>query len=90
MKTVGIPIKLLHEAEGHEVMVELKSGDLYRGKLVSAQDNWNCQLKQVVHTKKDGSVAHVDDVFVRGSKVRWMSVPDMLKTSPMFQIRSQT
>lgn len=29
-----VPLKLLHEAEGHVVSIELKNGELYRGKLV--------------------------------------------------------
>jgi hypothetical protein len=32
--TIGIPIKLLHEAQGHVVTVELTNGQVYRGKLV--------------------------------------------------------
>lgn len=31
--TIGVPVKLLHEALGHIITVELKSGALYRGKL---------------------------------------------------------
>ena len=34
MTTIGIPIKLLHEAQGHIVTVELTNGQVYRGKLV--------------------------------------------------------
>jgi small nuclear ribonucleoprotein D3 len=30
---LGIPVKLLHESLGHIVTVELKTGNLYRGKL---------------------------------------------------------
>src|SRR5260221_11850182 len=30
---LGIPVKLLHESLGHVVTVELKTGQLYRGKL---------------------------------------------------------
>lgn len=30
---LGIPIKLLHESLGHIITVELKTGQLYRGKL---------------------------------------------------------
>lgn len=33
MSTIGIPIKLLHEAQGHVVTVELTNGQVYRGKL---------------------------------------------------------
>jgi len=31
--TLGVPVKLLHEALGHVITVELKTGQLYRGKL---------------------------------------------------------
>ena len=34
MSTIGIPIKLLHESQGHIVTVELTNGQVYRGKLV--------------------------------------------------------
>lgn len=33
MGTVGIPVKLLHEAVGHVITIELKGGSSYRGRL---------------------------------------------------------
>ena len=33
MSIIGIPIKLLHESQGHIVTVELTNGQVYRGKL---------------------------------------------------------
>ena len=35
MSTIGVPIKLLHEAQGHIITLELKTGQLYRGKLLA-------------------------------------------------------
>lgn len=32
--TIGIPIKLLNEAQGHIVTLEIDSGTTYRGKLI--------------------------------------------------------
>ena len=32
--------------------VELKSGETYRGELNDAEDNWNCQLKNVTATAR--------------------------------------
>ncbi|KAI7979433.1 Small nuclear ribonucleoprotein SmD3b [Camellia lanceoleosa] len=46
-RSLGIPVKLLHEAAGHMVTVELKSGELYRGSMVECEDNWNCQLENI-------------------------------------------
>jgi hypothetical protein len=42
---VGIPVILLHDAEGGMVTVELKNGCVYRGLLDEAQDNMNLTLK---------------------------------------------
>lgn len=32
--TIGIPIKLLNEAQGHIITLEITSGQTYRGKLL--------------------------------------------------------
>ncbi|BDA42731.1 Small nuclear ribonucleoprotein Sm D3 [Coccomyxa sp. Obi] len=84
-KGVGVPVKLLHEAEGHVITVELKSGETYRGELAEAEDSWNVQLKNVTATAKDGRVSHLEHIFVRGSRVRFVIIPDMLKNAPMFK-----
>ena len=34
---IGVPIKLLHEAENHVVTIELKNGELYRGYLTDVE-----------------------------------------------------
>ncbi|KAG7176275.1 Small nuclear ribonucleoprotein Sm D3-like [Homarus americanus] len=41
--SIGVPIKVLHEAEGHTVTVETMLGEVYRGKLLEAEDNMNVQ-----------------------------------------------
>ncbi|KAJ6411899.1 hypothetical protein OIU84_005046 [Salix udensis] len=84
-RSLGIPVKLLHEASGHIVTVELKSGELYRGSMLECEDNWNCQLESITYTAKDGKVSQLEHVFIRGSKVRFMVIPDMLKNAPMFK-----
>ncbi|GAB5589481.1 small nuclear ribonucleoprotein Sm D3 [Umbelopsis nana] len=83
--SIGIPIKLLHEAQGHIISLELKTGQLYRGKLYDAEDNMNVQLKEVHVTARDGRVSQLEQVYIRGSQVRFFIVPDMLKNAPMFK-----
>ena len=58
---------------------------MYRGELHEAEDNWNVQLRNAQSTGRDGKVAHVEHVFIRGSRVRMVIVPDMLKNAPMFK-----
>merc|ERR1719382_92276 len=84
-KGVGIPVKLLHEAEGHIVTVEMKTGESYRGVLMEAEDNWNAQMSNITVTSKDGRVKQLDSAFLRGSKIRFCILPDMLKNAPMFK-----
>ncbi|WBY56657.1 small nuclear ribonucleoprotein Sm D3 [Plasmodium yoelii yoelii] len=52
--SVGTPIKLIHEGIGHTISVETKSGILYRGILLFAEDNMNCLLSNVTVVKQDG------------------------------------
>lgn len=63
--------------------VELKSGESFRGELHDAEDNWNVQLSNVTATARDGKVSHMEHIFVRGSQIRFLIIPDMLKNAPM-------
>lgn len=76
---IGVPVKLLHEAQGLLVTVELINGTIYRGRLSSIEDNMNVQLRDVTSTAKDGQVSALDHVMVRGSQVKFFVVPDNLK-----------
>ncbi|GAB9473439.1 Small nuclear ribonucleoprotein sm d3 [Globisporangium polare] len=83
-KTVGVPIALLHEGEGRNVTVELKNGEIYRGHLNESEDSMNCQLSNVVLTQRDGQKAKLEQVYVRGSQIKLIILPDILKNSPLF------
>lgn len=85
MSTIGIPIKLLHEAQGHLVTIETKNGEMYRGYLLDSEDNMNCQLTNVTLTQRDGQQVVMETAFLRGSKIRYFILPDMLKNAPMFK-----
>ena len=83
--SIGVPIKVLHEAEGHIVTLESNAGEVYRGKLIEAEDNMNCQMSNITVTYRDGRVAQLENIYIRGSKVRFLILPDMLKNAPMFK-----
>ncbi|KAJ1997479.1 small nuclear ribonucleoprotein Sm D3 [Coemansia thaxteri] len=83
--SIGVPVKLLHESQGHVITLELKTGQLYRGQLVETEDNMNVQMKDISVTERDGRSSHLKHVYVRGSNVRFFIVPDMLKNAPMFK-----
>ena len=83
--SAGVPVKLLREAESHPITVELKSGEVYRGTLEESEDTMNCSLKGVVHTGRDGRVTKLEAVYLRGSQIRFIVLPELLKGAPLFQ-----
>eukprot|EP00745_Piridium_sociabile_P044930 TRINITY_DN95755_c0_g1_i2.p1 TRINITY_DN95755_c0_g1~~TRINITY_DN95755_c0_g1_i2.p1 ORF type:complete len:192 (+),score=22.76 TRINITY_DN95755_c0_g1_i2:158-733(+) len=83
--SIGVPIKVLHEAEGHIVTCETSTGEVYRGKLIEAEDNMNCQFSNITVTHRDGRSSQLENVYIRGSKIRFLILPDMLKNAPMFK-----
>ena len=83
--SIGVPVKVFHEAVGHIVTIETTMGELYRGKLVDAEDNMNCLMGNLTVTYRDGRTAQLEHVFIRGSKIRFAILPDMIKNAPMFK-----
>lgn len=111
--SIGVPIKILHEAEGHIITCETTDGkynpqdihrairassqnsnkihifshilgEVYRGKLVEAEDSMNIQMTNITVTHRDGSVSPMQGCFLRGSKIVFVAMPDILKHAPVF------
>jgi hypothetical protein len=55
------------------------SRDQGTDRCTTAEDNMNVQLKDITVTARDGRVSHLDQVYIRGSHVRFFIVPDMLR-----------
>ena len=83
--SIGVPIKVFHEAVGHVVTIETTMGELFRGKLTEAEDNMNCLMSNITVTYRDGRTAQLEQVYIRGSKIRFAILPDMIKNAPMFK-----
>jgi len=43
--TLGVSIKLLHEAVGHTITVETNTGETFRGALWNCEDTANCHMR---------------------------------------------
>ena len=88
---VGIPIVLLHDAEGSVITVETKHGELIRGLLFEAEDQMNLYLKHAVITspcdqsKSKWKKRKCDQVYIQGTQILFVALPDMLKHAPMFR-----
>lgn len=51
---------------------------------LAAEDNLNISLKDITVTGRDGRVSQLDQVYIRGSMIRFFIVPDMLQNAPMY------
>lgn len=80
----NIPIILLHEADGFVVSIELKNGEIYRGLLEGSEDSMNCELSDVTYTNTEGQETHLDRVYIRGSSILFVVIPDMMANNPYF------
>ena len=81
---VGIPIVVLHDAEGAVIEVETKRGELIRGLLFEAEDMMNLYIKNAVVKDPHGVKRKVPQVYLRGPEIVFIVLPDMLKKAPMF------
>lgn len=82
---IGVPVKLLFEAEGMKITAELKNGEIYRGLLLSAEETMNVSLSEVLRTSRNGQISKLPTVYLRGSSIRFIALPDLLKNAPVFQ-----
>lgn len=43
------------------------------------------QMANITVTYRDGRVSQLEQVYIRGSKIRFLILPDMLKNAPMLK-----
>ena len=68
-----------------QVTIELRNGEIYRGHLSESEETMNCLLVDVVMTARDGRVTKMDNVYIRGSQIKFMILPELLRHSPVFE-----
>lgn len=51
----------------------------------SAEDNLNVSMKEITVTARDGQQSKLETVYIRGSMIRFIIVPDLLQQAPMFK-----
>ncbi|KAK4689755.1 small nuclear ribonucleoprotein D3, partial [Tremellales sp. Uapishka_1] len=51
----------------------------------TAEDSMNISLREITVTARDGRVSQLEQVYIRGSMIRFMIVPDLLANAPMFK-----
>jgi len=64
---------------------QMKNGEIYRGLLLNAEDTMNMTISEVVRTARNGQVSKLPTVYLRGSGVRFVALPDLLRNAPAFK-----
>lgn len=54
LRSSQLPLSLLKTAQGHPMLVELKNGDTYNGRLTSCDTWMNINLRDVICTSRVG------------------------------------
>ncbi|XP_028914548.1 small nuclear ribonucleoprotein Sm D3 isoform X2 [Ornithorhynchus anatinus] len=49
------------------------------------QEHKPLKMSNITVTYRDGRVAQLEQVYIRGSKIRFLILPDMLKNAPMLK-----
>jgi small nuclear ribonucleoprotein D3 len=63
----------------------MKNGEIYRGLLLGAEDTMNMSLSEVLRTARNGQITKLPNVYLRGSSIRFIALPDLLKNAPVLQ-----
>ena len=59
------------------MLVELKSGDTYNGRLVNCDSWMNLNLRDVICTSKDGDrFWKLNECYIRGSSIKYLRLPE--------------
>ncbi|KAG8197816.1 hypothetical protein JTE90_020094 [Oedothorax gibbosus] len=92
-KEVGVPEKLLKEFVSKKVTVDTSTGEVFAGTLVDIEENMNMSLSEVKATFPSGHTVHMTCVFIKGTKIRCISLPrdarDIVRHLARKQLSSQ-
>lgn len=83
--TITAPIQLLFEAIDMCVSVETRTGSIYEGKLVSVEPTLSVTISNCTIMHPTGQKETAQTVMLRGSEVRFVSVPNALVDSPVLK-----
>lgn len=80
----GIPVKLLQEAIGHMVVIELQRGIVIRGRLLEVETCMNIVLEDVV-MKDANQTKRLPSIVIRGNLILYIIMPHKMKYAPLLQ-----
>jgi small nuclear ribonucleoprotein (snRNP)-like protein len=82
-KMASIPVRLVHEAKGMQVTVELENGETYTGTLTMIDGSMNMELENATVVDKKGRSRQTDSILIRGSMITFVNLPANLPVAPI-------
>ncbi|CAJ2501843.1 Uu.00g046960.m01.CDS01 [Anthostomella pinea] len=68
-----LPLGLLNAAQGHPMLVELKSGETLNGHLIQCDTWMNLTLKEVIQTSPEADkFVRLPEVYVKGNNIKYL------------------
>ena len=67
---------LLHACKGYETTVELQDESSIYGKIAHVDGFMNIRILRATLTRVDGHVQQFNEMFIQGTKVRFVHIPD--------------
>ncbi|NXP50253.1 LSM10 protein, partial [Heliornis fulica] len=67
---------LLQGLHGHVTTVDLRDESTARGRVTNVDAFMNMRLAEVTFTDRQGTVSHLEELFVTGRNVRYVHIPD--------------
>jgi len=68
------PLNLLIRSINNNVIVKLKNGIMYKGKMIQADGYMNLVLEGAVEFHGEDQVANYGDVFIRGNNILYICI----------------
>eukprot|EP01065_Artemidia_motanka_P026774 TRINITY_DN32021_c0_g1_i1.p1 TRINITY_DN32021_c0_g1~~TRINITY_DN32021_c0_g1_i1.p1 ORF type:complete len:125 (+),score=21.02 TRINITY_DN32021_c0_g1_i1:61-435(+) len=90
MRKRSLPIKILLESRNQVIALETNSGEVYRGCALDIQESLNVRLGNVTLTYRNGRTAHLEQVYLRGSVIKFFVLPDALRLRYEEQLSATT
>ena len=85
-----LPLSLLKTTIGHPMLIELKNGDTYNGRLTGCNLFMNITLEDVICTSKDGDkFVKIAECYIRGNSIKYMRIgEEILDMVPEYKGKS--
>ncbi|KFM71362.1 Small nuclear ribonucleoprotein Sm D3, partial [Stegodyphus mimosarum] len=78
-QTQGVPVLLLQKFHGKKINVSTNNNEMLVGTLLEAEDNMNLSLSNVTVIMCSGKTVDMINVYVKGSRIRYINLPDEAK-----------